>query len=240
MKPRSRTTRRMEVGSCCATSGGRRAPKLATSNMAVPPTARTTYAVRQPYRSIRDSDSGAITSVPIPMPATDTPSAAVRRRTNQPPTVATIGTYAHATAVPTPTPYVRYPNQIEVTREVAKSPSPSATAPTRSTGRGPTRSARRPVSSPSEKYQAVVIENMKAVAPLPVPKSSAIDVKKAPKLYTTPKTVNVVRKAAATTSHARGVSTAEPGGGATSPATTTDAPAPPTGVTSGAAPVGLT
>jgi len=38
------------------------------------------------------------------------------------------------------------------------------------------------VNSPSEKYQAVVIENIKAVAPLPVPKSSAIDVKKAPKL----------------------------------------------------------
>ena len=57
-----------------------------------------------------------------------------------------------------------------------------ATAPTMSTGRGPTLSAMRPENSPSTKYSAVVIENISAVAPLPVPKSSAIDVKNAPKL----------------------------------------------------------
>ena len=64
----------------------------------------TTYEVRHPWASISRSDSGASTSVPTPMPATAMPSAVVRRRSNQPPTVATIGTYTQATATPTPTP----------------------------------------------------------------------------------------------------------------------------------------
>jgi hypothetical protein len=38
------------------------------------------------------------------MPATATPSAIVRRRSNHEPTSATIGTYAHATPMPTPSP----------------------------------------------------------------------------------------------------------------------------------------
>ena len=43
-----------------------------------------------------------------------------------------------------------------------------------------------PDTTPSVKYHAVVIENISAVAPLPVPKSAAIESKKAPKLYTIP------------------------------------------------------
>jgi hypothetical protein len=39
-----------------------------------------------------------------------------------------------------------------------------------------------PAARPSPKYQADVIENISAVAPLPVPKSSAMASKKAPKL----------------------------------------------------------
>jgi hypothetical protein len=73
----------------------------------------------------------------------------------------------------------------------------------------------RPETSPREKYHAVVIENMSAVAPLPVPKSSAIEVKKAPKLYATPNTVKVARNVAPTTTHACAESTAVSAGGAT-------------------------
>ena len=74
------------------------------SRAAIPPIANTTYVVLHPYRSISDAASGAQTSVPAPMPDTAMPSANVRRLLNHPPTVATIGTYPHAVAVPTPTP----------------------------------------------------------------------------------------------------------------------------------------
>ncbi len=74
---------------------------------AAPPIANTTYVSRQPYRSISAADSGDITIVPTPMPATASPTAdGAIAATNHPPTVATIGTYPHAAAIPTPAPYV--------------------------------------------------------------------------------------------------------------------------------------
>ena len=65
---------------------------------------------------------------------------------------------------------------------MARRATPSIPAATSSTGRGPKRSAAFPDTRPRPKYHAVVIENISAVAPLPVPKSSAIESKKAPKL----------------------------------------------------------
>ena len=67
------------------------------------------------------------------------------------------------------------------TRDVGSSPAEEHRADEQDraaarTGRPP------PENTPRPKYQAVVIENISAVAPLPVPKSSAIESKKAPKL----------------------------------------------------------
>ena len=85
------------------------------------------------------------------MPDTATPSALVRSRSNQAPTVATIGTYEHATPMPTPSPYVMNPSQMELTRDVNTRPAAMATAPTRTTVAGPNLSAIRPVKSPRKK-----------------------------------------------------------------------------------------
>ena len=67
-------------------------------------TPKMTYVVRQPYRLISAPASGPPTRVPVPMPATAKPSANVPRRSNQPPTTATIGTWPQATPIPTPIP----------------------------------------------------------------------------------------------------------------------------------------
>ena len=66
--------------------------------------------------------------------------------------------------------------------DVTSNPTAKATAPTSSTGRGPTRSTARPLTEPSRNQQQAVIEKTSDVAPLPVPNSAAIGAKKAPKL----------------------------------------------------------
>jgi hypothetical protein len=48
--------------------------------------------LRQPNRSIRAAASGGRTSMPHPVPAAATPSAALRRRANHPPRTASVGT----------------------------------------------------------------------------------------------------------------------------------------------------
>ena len=60
------------------TTGGRCAPRLASSSRPIPAIPITTYVVRHPCASISASEIGASTSVPAPMPATETPSAVVR------------------------------------------------------------------------------------------------------------------------------------------------------------------
>lgn len=68
-------------------------------------TASAKYAPRQPTCAISVDASGGITSVPTPIPATASPDAKPRRRTNQRCTAPTAGTYAQPTPKPTPSPY---------------------------------------------------------------------------------------------------------------------------------------
>ena len=68
-------------------------------------TASVKYAPRQPTCAINADASGGITSVPTPIPATASPDAKPRRRTNQRCTAPTAGTYAQPTPTPTPRPY---------------------------------------------------------------------------------------------------------------------------------------
>src|SRR5437660_585176 len=96
---RTRPRPRAPGPAAAATGGASAATAHATSSTTVA-AASTRYACRQPSRSISTSATGGPTSVPAPIPLTAMPIASDRRRPNQPPTAATIGTYAHA--VPTP------------------------------------------------------------------------------------------------------------------------------------------
>jgi len=144
--------------------------------------ASTRYACRQPSRSISTSATGGPTSVPAPIPLTAMPIASDRRRPNQPPTAATIGTYAHAVPTPTPSPYVRHPSQNAGVTAVSARPRPIAAAPTSTTRRGPTRSATAPLTAPRLKKLNAVTANSTDVSPWPVWNSRAIGSKNAPKL----------------------------------------------------------
>ena len=69
------------------------------------------------------------------------------------------------------------------------------------TGLGPKRSAAMPLIIPPVKKMNVVIENMAEVALLLVSNSEDMGSKKAPKLYTTPKQMNIETKAHPTAIH---------------------------------------
>jgi alpha/beta superfamily hydrolase len=69
------------------------------------------------------------------------------------------------------------------------------------TGLGPKRSAAMPLIIPPVKKMNVVIENKAEVALLLVPNSEDMGSKNAPKLYTTPKQINIETKAHPTATH---------------------------------------
>src|ERR1700694_5285080 len=87
--------------------------------------------------------------------------------------------------------------------DVRITPTPMMSAPAPTTGRGPKRSARDPVSGPSRKEGEAVIEKIAEVASRVAPNSSAIGLKNAPKLYARPNTVKQARNPAATVTQAR-------------------------------------
>lgn len=62
------------------------------------------------------------------------------------------------------------------------SPTAISAPPDSKTLRGPTRSTAHPLTEPARKYTHAVMENTAAAADLPTPNSSAIGLKKAPKL----------------------------------------------------------
>ncbi len=66
--------------------------------------------------------------------------------------------------------------------EVSSRPLVSDAAAANKTGRGPTRSAQRPVNNPNTNERLMVIEKTSAVAPLPTANFSLVALKKAPKL----------------------------------------------------------
>ena len=81
---------------------------------------------------------------------------------------------------------------------MSSSPSPSETAPTRTTRRGPNRSTAGPDSPPRPKKANVVSEKTAAVAPRPDPRSALTGRRNAPNEYAIPKVVAIAVKATAT------------------------------------------